>query len=260
MQNSSYDTDITEEQWRLIEPLFPPRKRMGRPPTPLRSLLNAIFYLVKSGCSWRLLPKSFPPWKTVFDRFRKWCRDGTWVLINHALRAVVRVEDGRDPEPSAAVLDSQTIRSDAHGGETGYDAGKKTKGRKRFIIVDTLGMLLAVVVVPANVPERAGAQVLLEPVLPALATLGKLWVDGGYSGPDFADWVRQQSPQLEVEVIKRSDDVQGFKVLPKRWVVERTFGWLVQHRRLVRDYEKTESSAEAWIAIALIRVMLRRLA
>lgn len=260
MQNPSYDTDLTDEQWHLIEPLLPPRKRLGRPPTPLRPLLNAIFYLVKSGCSWRLLPKSFAPWKTVFHRFRKWCRDGTWLLINHALREVVRVEDGRKAEPSAAVLDSQTVRSDAHGGEVGYDAGKKTKGRKRFIIVDVTGLLLGVVTVPADLPERAGAQRLLEPLLPALPTLRKLWVDGGYSGPEFAGWVREQSPELDVEVIKRSDDVQGFKVLPRRWVVERTFGWLVQHRRLVRDYEKTECSAAGWIAIALVRVMLRRLA
>lgn len=142
----------------------------------------------------------------------------------------------------------------------GYDAGKKTKGRKRFIIVDTLGILLGVEVVLASVPERIGAQGLLEPLLPALATLRKLWVDGGYGGPDFAGWVRQQSPDLEVEVIKRSDDVQGFKVLPKRWVLERTFGWLVKHRRLVWDYEKTECSAVSWIAIALTRIMLRRLA
>ena len=260
MQKSSYDTDLTDAQWRLIETLFPPRKTMGRPPTPLRSLLDAILYLVKGGCSWRLLPKTFPPWKTVYHRFRRWCQDGTWLLVNHALRALVRTEDGREPEPSAAVLDSQTVRSDAHGGKVGYDAGKKTKGRKRFIIVDTLGLLLGVVVVPANVPERIGAQELLAPLMPALGRVRKLWVDGGYSGPDFAQWVCEQSPRIEVEVIKRSDDVQGFKVLPKRWVVERTFGWLVKHRRLVRDYEKTECSAAGWIAIALTRVMLRRLA
>ncbi|MGE3311764.1 MAG: IS5 family transposase [Limisphaerales bacterium] len=260
MQNSSYDTDINDEQWRLIESLLPPRKRMGRPPTPPRALLNAIFYLVKSGCPWRLLPDSFPPWKTVFDRFRKWCRDGTWILMNQALRALVRTEDGRDPEPSAAVVDSQTVRSDAHGGEVGYDAGKKTKGRKRFIIVNTLGLLLGVVVVPADVPERSGAQSLLESLTPALGKLRKLWADGGYSGPEFADWVRQRLPKLQVEVIKRNADVKGFKVLPKRWVVERTFGWLVQHRRLVRDYEKSECSAAGWIAVALTRVMLRRLA
>ena len=260
MQNSSYDTDLTDPQWRLLEPLLPARKPMGRPPTPLRALLNAVLYMVKSGCSWRLLPKSFPPWKTVHYRFRKWCKDGTWIVLNHALRALVRTAEGREPEPSAAVLDSQTVRSDAHGGQVGYDAGKKTKGRKRFIIVDTLGLLLGVVVVPANVPERVGAQELLAPIIPALGRLRILWVDGGYSGPDFADWARKQSPKLHVEVIKRSDKVQGFKVLPKRWVVERTFGWLVKHRRLVRDYERTECSAAGWIAIALNRVMLRRLA
>lgn len=259
MQNSSFDTDLTDDQWQLIEPLLPPRKPMGRPPTPLRSLINAIFYLVKSGCSWRLLPRSFPPWKTVYHRFRKWCRDGTWIVVNHAFRALVRTVDGRKPEPSAAVLDSQTVRSDAHGGRVGYDAGKKTKGRKRYIVVDTMGLLLGVLVVPANVPERIGAQELLGPLMPALGGLRKLWVDGGYSGPDFATWVRERSPRLEVEVIKRSDDVVGFKLLPKRWVVERTFGWLVQHRRLVRDYEKTECSAAGWIAIALTRVMIRRL-
>lgn len=206
------------------------------------------------------VPKSFPPWKTVHHRFRKWCLDGTWILINHTLRALVRTEDGRKAEPSAAVLDSQTVRSDAHGGEVGYDAGKKTKGRKRFIIVDTLGLLLGVIVLPADVPERAGAQRLLGPLMPALRRLEKLWVDGGYSGPDFAGWVRAGLPKLDVEVIKRSDNIKGFEVLPRRWVVERTFGWLVQHRRLVRDYEKTETSAAGWIAVALSRIMLRRLA
>ena len=260
MQNSSHDTDLTDAQWHLLEPLLPPRKPMGRPPTPLRSLLNAILYLVKSGCSWRLLPKSFPPWKTVYHRFRAWCLDGTWLAINHAFRSLARVEDGRRPEPSAAVLDSQTVRSDAHGGDVGYDAAKKTKGRKRFIVVDTLGLLLGVLVLPANVPERIGARQLLGPLMPALGRLRKLWVDGGYSGPELAAWVRERSPKLDVQVVKRNDSVKGFKVLPKRWVVERTFGWLVQHRRLVRDYEKTEESAEGWIAVALTRVMLRRLA
>ena len=239
---------------------FPAAQDNGASAYALAVLARCDFVSGQSGCSWRLLPKTFPPWKAVHHRFRRWCQDGTWLLVNHALRALVRTEDGREPEPSAAVLDSQAVRSDAHGGKVGYDAGKKTKGRKRFIIVDTLGLLLGVVVVPANVQERIGAQALLAPLMPALGRLRKLWVDGGYSGLDFADWVRRQSPRVAVEVIKRSDDVQGFKVLPKRWVVERTFGWLVKHRRLVRDYEKTECSAAGWIAIALTRVMLRRLA
>jgi transposase len=259
MQNATYDTDLTDTQWGLLKTLLPAPKDMGRPPTPPRDILDAIFYMVKWGCPWRLLPKTFPPWQTVYDRFRKWCRDGTWMLLNEALRAVVRTEQGRNVEASASALDSQTVRSDGHGGTVGYDAGKKTKGRKRFMLVDVLGLLLGVDVAAADTPERAGARALLEPALPWLCTLRKLWVDGGYSGPEFSGWVSQQAPQLEVEVIKRSDNLTGFHVLPKRWVVERTFGWLMKHRRLVRDYEKTESSAVGWIVVALIRIMLGRL-
>jgi transposase len=173
---------------------------------------------------------------------------------------LARQAAGKRVRPTACVLDSQTVRSNPHGGRVGYDAGKKTKGRKRFLLVDTLGWLLGAAVQPANTPERAGAQALLAPVLPHFVWLRKLWADGGYTGEDFAAWVKTQRPKLEVEVIKRSDDTSGFKVLPKRWVVERTFGWLMQHRRLVRDYEQTETSATGWIFIALLRVMLRRLA
>lgn len=175
MQIASYDTDLTETQWGLLNRLLPSPKRLGRPPTPPRPLLNAIFYLVKSGCPWRLLPKTFPPWKTVYDRFRKWCQDGTWEVLNAALRAVVRSEEGRNVDPSACVLDSQTVRSDSHGGVVGYDAGKKTKGRKRFILVDVLGMLLGAEVLPADTPERAGAQTLLKPLLPRFQSLRKMW-------------------------------------------------------------------------------------
>ena len=259
MQIASFDTDLTDAQWSLLAPLVPAPKAMGRPPTAARPLLNAVGYLVKSGCQWRLLPKTFPPWQTVYHRFRQWCHDGTWKLINDALRAVVRAEEGHGVEPSAAILDSQTVRSDPHGGEVGYDAGKRTKGRKRFLVVDSLGLLLGVLSLPADTAERAGARQLLEPLIPSLAGLRKLWVDGGYSGPDFANWVRNEAPHLEVEVIHRIQGLPGFRVLPKRWVVERTFGWLVQHRRLVRDYEETPASADGWVAVALIRVMLRRL-
>lgn len=259
MENASYDTDLTDAQWSLLQTLLPEPKDIGRPPTPPRVLLNAILYMVKCGCPWRLLPKTFPPWQTVYGRFRKWCKDGTWMLVNDALRAVVRTEEGRNVEASAASLDSQTVRSDGHGGAVGYDAGKKTKGRKRFILVDVLGLLLGAEVAAADTPERAGARAMLESTLPSLGSLRKLWVDGGYSGPEFSEWVRNQAPQLEVEVIKRSDELTGFHILPKRWVVERTFGWLMKHRRLVRDYETTESSAVGWIVVALIRIMLGRL-
>lgn len=260
MQNASYDTDLTDAQWQLLHPHLPAPKRRGRPRTPLRVVCNAVLYLVKSGCPWRLLPQSFPPWKTVYHHFRQWSRDHTWSGLNDRLRALVRAAAGKDCRPTAAALDSQTVRSDPHGGAVGYDAAKKTKGRKRFLLVDVLGLVLGADVAPASTPERAGARALLEPVLPYLTWLRQLWVDGGYAGAEFAAWVREQRPKLEVEVIPRPADAQGFQVLPKRWVVERTFAWLVQHRRLVRDYERSETSATAWMFIAMIRLMLRRLA
>ena len=260
MKIASYETDLTDAQWALIKRHLPVAKKRGRPRTDLRIVWAAILYLAKAGCPWRLLPHTFPPWKTVYHHFRQWSRSGLLATLNTKLRALARKAAGKRVRPTASVLDSQTVRSNPHGGHVGYDAGKKTKGRKRFLLVDTLGWLLGAAVAPAHTPERAGGQALLAPVLPHFPWLRKLWADGGYTGEDFAAWVKTQRPKLEVEVIKRSDDTRGFKVLPKRWVVERTFGWLMQHRRLVRDYEQTETSATGWIFLAMIRVMLRRLA
>lgn len=260
MHIASYDTDLTNPQWELLQPLLPKPKRRGRRPTDLRLVSNALLYLAKAGCPWRLLPNSFPPWQTVYHHFHRWSRDGRLGRINTALRDLARKAQDKRTRPTAAVLDSQTVRSDPHGGAVGYDAAKKTKGRKRFLIVDTLGLVLGAAVQPASTPERAGARALLAPVLPRFTGLRKLWVDGGYTGQDFAAWVKTHRPKLDVEVVKRRDDISGFKVLPKRWVVERTFGWLMRQRRLVRDYEQTETSATAWILVAMIRIMLRRLA
>lgn len=260
MKIATYDTDLTDAQWALLQPILPKRKPLGRPPTCRRRVLNAILYLVKGGIQWRLLPKDFPPYKTVFDIFRKWTSNHTWDAINAALRAQVRQTHGKRCRPTAAILDSQSVKSDPHGGEVGYDAAKRIKGRKRHLLVDTLGLLLGIHVTAANVPERAGGQDLLQRTLGWFAWLRRLWVDGGYSGEAFAQWVQSLRPKLEVQVVKRSDDTKGFKVLPRRWVVERTFAWLMRHRRLVRDYETTESSAEAWAYIAMIRIQLRRLA
>ena len=162
--------------------------------------------------------------------------------------------------PTAAILDSQSVKSAGHGGPVGYDAGKRIKGRKRHLLVDTLGLVLGVAVTPASTPERDGAQMVLRQVLGWFTWLRLLWVDGGYTGNAFAQWVKELRPKLEVEVVKRSDRAKGFKILPRRWIVERTFGWLMLYRRLVRDYETTESSAQAWIYIAMIRIQLRRLA
>jgi putative transposase len=260
MKIAFYETNLTDAQWALLQPLLPAPAKTGRPPTDRRRVIDAILYIVKGGIHWRLLPAGFPPWKTVHSIFRKWTRDHTWESLNDCLRALARKQKGKRSRPTAAILDSQSVKSDAHGGTVGYDAGKKIKGRKRHLLVDTLGLVLGVLVTAANVPEREGAQSLLGRVLVWFTWLRRMWVDGGYSGPDFAAWVKTIRPKLEVEVVKRSDDVSGFKVLPRRWVVERTFGWLMRHRRLVRDYEYCESSAESWVYIAMIRIQLRRLA
>ena len=260
MKNALYDSSLTDAQWALLHPMLPVRKKRGRPPTDRRRILDAILYIVKGGIQWRLLPKCFPPWKTVYHIFRQWARDHTWEALNARLRACVRHAAGKRCRPTAAILDSQSVKSASHGGAVGYDAAKRIKGRKRHLLVDTLGLLLGVHVTPAGVPERDGAQALLTRVLVWFHWLRLLWVDGGYSGPTFAHWVKSRRPKLDVEVVKRSDKLAGFKVLPRRWVGERTFGWLMHQRRLVRDYETTASSAETWIYIAMIRIQLRRLA
>lgn len=260
MKNALSDSDLTDTQWEFLRPMLPQPKKLGRPPTDRRLVLNAILYVLKGGIPWRLLPTTYPPWKTIHHIFRAWTLDQTWAALNDALRICVRLEEGRRAQPTAAILDSQSVKSDGHGGEVGYDAGKRIKGRKRHVLVDTLGLWLGVRVTPASCPERDGAQKVLSQVAGWFTGLRKLWVDGGYTGETFAHWVKEHCPKLEVEVVKRSDDVQGFAVLPKRWMVERTFGWLMRHRRLVRDYERTASSAEAWIHLAMIRIQLRRLA
>lgn len=260
MKIAQYATDLTDAQWAVLRPMLPPTSKRGRPPIDRRLFINALLYIAKAGVQWRLLPHEFPAWQTVYHVFRKWTADNTWEALNAPLRAVVRNSVGKRCRPTAAILDSQSVKSDPHGGVVGYDAAKRIKGRKRHLLVDTLGLLLGIEITAAEVPERDGAQILLARVLPWLSWLRLMWVDSGYSGPAFAQWVRMQRPKLEVEVVKRSDDIKGFKVLPRRWVVERTFGWLMRHRRLVRDYETTESSAAAWTYIAMIRIQLRRLA
>jgi len=230
-----YPTDLTDAQWVLLAPLLPPPQPLGRPRTELRRVLNALLYMAKAGCPWRLLPKDFPAWQTVYQIFRKWARDRVWEGLNARLRARVRAQAGKRSRPTAAILDSQSVKSDPHGGAVGYDAAKQMKGRKRHLLVDTLGLLLGVHVTPASTPERAGAQALLARVLPWFAWLRILWADGGYTGDTFARWVRGLRPKLVVTVVKRSGHARGFTVLARRWVVERTFGWLMRHRRLVRD-------------------------
>lgn len=260
MQKASYESDLTDEQWQALQSLLPKPKKTGRPPTCRQWVLNAILYVLRTGCQWTYLPKDFPPKSTVHGLFRSWTKNKIIESIHSRLRALARAAEGRRSRPTAGVLDSQTSHSAGLAEETGYDAGKKTKGRKRFLLVDTLGHVLAVAVVPANVPERVGAKRLLEEELSGASWLKVLYVDGGYSGADFAAQVAELKPSLEVEVVKRTDNQPGFKVVAKRWVVERTFGWLTKCRRLARDYERLSESVVAWIHIAMIRIMLCRLA
>jgi transposase len=260
MKIANYDTDLTDAQWAYLQPMLPQSSKRGRPPIDRRRIIDALLYLVKCGCPWRYLPADFPRWKTVYHVFRQWIANHHWTALNDALRLLVRKTHGKRSRPTAAILDSQSVKSAGHGGLVGYDAGKRIKGRKRHLLVDTLGLVLGVAVTPANTTERDGAQLVLGRVLAWFTWLRLLWVDGGYTGEAFAQWVRELRPKLAVEVVKRAADTKGFHVLPHRWVVERTFGWLMHQRRLVRDYETTDTSAEAWIYIAMIRIQLRRLA
>jgi putative transposase len=224
-QRQPYPTDLSDVEWQRIQPYLPAPKSGGRPRVhTLREILNAIFYIVRSGCTWRMLPHDLPPWKTVYHYFRLWRKDGTWERINSALRVEVRVAAGREPEPSAAVIDSQSVKTTETPGVRGYDAGKKVNGRKRHLLVDTLGLVLMVVVHAANIQDRDGARLLLEKARGRFPRLRLIWADGGYTGK-LVDWVKTLCLWV-LEIVKRSDDVKGFQVLPHRWVVERTFGWL----------------------------------
>jgi putative transposase len=259
MNANIYPTDLTDTQWGYLQPLLPAPKPRGRKPTDRRRILNALRYLLRAGCAWRMLPKDFGPWQTVYHYFRLWSRDGTWAAINEVLRREVRAATGKRAHPTVAILDSQTVRSADQAGATGYDAAKKTKGVKRHILVDTLGLLLGMCVTPANVSERCGARQFLTPALRWWRWLRTLFVDGGYAGADFAQWVaaHRQTGSLQVQVVPRHQS-QNFVVLPKRWIVERTFGWFRKQRRLVRHYEVKPDHAEAWLYLTLIGLMLRR--
>jgi putative transposase len=251
---------MTDSQWDIIQQMIPSAKSGGRPRTlDMRQVINAILYIVVGGIQWRMLPKEYPKWQSVYYYFRTWRDDGTWQRMHDTLRAEIRRKEGRHKHPTAGSLDSQSVKTGTtpHG-VRGFDGGKLITGRKRHILVDTCGFLLAVLVTSAAIQDRDGARLLLQNLTGFCKKLRLIWIDGGYRGL-LVDWVAEKF-SFRLRPVLRPKGQKGFVLLAHRWVVERTFAWLGYHRRLSKDYERLPQSSEAFIYIAMTRLLLRRLA
>jgi putative transposase len=258
----TYPTDLSDAEWTCLQPYLPTPTAGRRPRThSLCDVLDAIFYVLKSGCHWRLLPHDFPPWSTVYYHFRRFRLNGLWSLILKGLRAAERQRVGKNPQPTAAIMDSQSVKTvEESDHPSGYDAHKNIKGRKRHLLVDTMGLPLSVYVTSADVQDRVGAHTLLAGLKALLPRLKKIWADGAYTGEKLARWCKEQGGG-ELEIVERSSaDTEGFAILPHRWIVERTLGWLMRSRRLSKDYERMVRSSQTFIEVAMIRLILKRLA